>query len=201
MSDSLAAIYVKPHQCPSHQSILITKGPIHEIFAKKNWEMAELENEFFLGGHFEFFKSAILIFFASSLWKIQPFYMRYHFFLHYGWFFQNLGKEAVRTFMHTTVCPPNCCPHTPPIFSPSDGPVIHGSSGCSWWIPFIARDSGVISLPKVTLFILIVFVRPQLWQRDTSSLIARPARERLPACSARPSGVAGWPAGLGRHNQ
>ena len=30
--------------------------------------------------------------------------MRYHFFLHYGWFFQNLGKKAVRTFMHTTVC-------------------------------------------------------------------------------------------------
>ena len=29
--------------------------------------------------------------------------MRYHFFLHYGWFFQNLGKEAVRTFMHTTI--------------------------------------------------------------------------------------------------
>ena len=29
--------------------------------------------------------------------------MEYHFFLHYGQFFQNLGKEAVRTFMHTTV--------------------------------------------------------------------------------------------------
>ena len=29
--------------------------------------------------------------------------MRYHFFLHYGWFFQNLGKEGQRTFMHTTV--------------------------------------------------------------------------------------------------
>ena len=42
-------------------------------------------------------------FFASSLWKIQPFYMRYHFFLHYGWFLQNLGKKAVLTFMHTTV--------------------------------------------------------------------------------------------------
>ena len=28
--------------------------------------------------------------------------MRY-FFLHYGWFLQNLGKEAVRTNMHTTV--------------------------------------------------------------------------------------------------
>ena len=25
------------------------------------------------------------------------------FFLHYGWFFQNLGKEAVQTFMHMTV--------------------------------------------------------------------------------------------------
>ena len=42
--------------------------------------------------------------------------MRYHFFLHYGWFFQNLGKEAVRTFMHPTVLvalkPPkknSCC--------------------------------------------------------------------------------------------
>ena len=29
--------------------------------------------------------------------------MRYHFFLQYGWFFQNLGKEGWRTFMHTTV--------------------------------------------------------------------------------------------------
>ena len=34
---------------------------------------------------------------------MQPISMRYNFFLHYGWFFQNLGKEAVRTFMHTTV--------------------------------------------------------------------------------------------------
>ena len=50
----------------------------------------------FWGGHFEFF-------FASSLWKKQPIHIRYHLFLHYGWFFQNLGKEAVRTFMHTTV--------------------------------------------------------------------------------------------------
>ena len=29
--------------------------------------------------------------------------MRYHSFLKYGWFPQNLGKEAVRTTMHTTV--------------------------------------------------------------------------------------------------
>ena len=29
--------------------------------------------------------------------------MRHYFFLHYGWFFQNIGKEAVRTFTHTTV--------------------------------------------------------------------------------------------------
>ena len=90
----------------------------------------------------------------------------------------------------------------PRIFSASNGPVIHGSSGCSWWIPFIARNSGVISLPKVTLFILIVFVRPQLWQRDTSSLIARPGPRartaaRLFSSAVRGSGLAGW-AGLAR---
>ena len=33
----------------------------------------------------------------------QPVHMRYHFFLHYGWFLQNLGKKAVRTNMHKTV--------------------------------------------------------------------------------------------------
>ena len=30
-------------------------------------------------------------------------FLMYHFFLHYGWFYQNLGKEAVRSNMHTTV--------------------------------------------------------------------------------------------------
>ena len=34
MLDSLTTTYVKPHQCPSHQSILLTQGPICEIFAK-----------------------------------------------------------------------------------------------------------------------------------------------------------------------
>ena len=62
-------------------------------------------------GKWGFFQAAILnflsrpfwFFFASYQWKTQPIYMRFHFFLHYGWFFQNLGIEAVRTFMHTTV--------------------------------------------------------------------------------------------------
>ena len=31
------------------------------------------------------------------------FYMRYHLFLHYGCFFQNLEKDFIRTNMHTTV--------------------------------------------------------------------------------------------------
>ena len=31
------------------------------------------------------------------------FYMRYHLFLQYGWFLQNLGKDVIRTNMHTTV--------------------------------------------------------------------------------------------------
>ena len=33
----------------------------------------------------------------------QPFHLRHHLFLHYGWFLQNLGKEFIRTNMHTTV--------------------------------------------------------------------------------------------------
>ena len=59
---------------------------------------------FFWGGHFEFLcRPFWIFFFASFHWKMQPISMRDHFFLHYGWFFQNLRKEAVRTFMHTTV--------------------------------------------------------------------------------------------------
>ena len=30
--------------------------------------------------------------------------MRYHFFLHYGWFFQNLEKDFIPILLHTTVC-------------------------------------------------------------------------------------------------
>ena len=30
-------------------------------------------------------------------------HIRYHLFLHYGWFLQNLGKDFIRTNMHTTV--------------------------------------------------------------------------------------------------
>ena len=59
---------------------------------------------FFLGGHFEFSKSAILNFFCFiSVKNPALLYEVTFFFLHYGWFFQNLGKEAVRTFMYTTV--------------------------------------------------------------------------------------------------
>ena len=63
MSDSLTSIQVEPHQFPSHQSILLTQGPIHENFMKKYWKLAELDNEVFLSwpfrifwvGHFDFF--------------------------------------------------------------------------------------------------------------------------------------------------
>ena len=29
--------------------------------------------------------------------------MRYHFFLHYGWFLQNFEKDFIPTLLHTTV--------------------------------------------------------------------------------------------------
>ena len=70
-------------------------------FMKKYWELAELEKRFFWGDHFDFF-------FVSSQRKKQPIYMRHRFFLHYGWFFHNLGKDGWRTFMHTTVYPRFC---------------------------------------------------------------------------------------------
>ena len=35
MSASLTATWVEQNQCPLHQSILLTQGPIHENFMKK----------------------------------------------------------------------------------------------------------------------------------------------------------------------
>ena len=55
MSDSLTAIYVEPHQCPSHQPILLTQGPICESFAKIFWELAILKNIVFLSRPFWIF--------------------------------------------------------------------------------------------------------------------------------------------------
>ena len=47
ISDSLTAIQVEPNQCPSHQSILLTQGPIQEIFVKKFRELAILKKQLF----------------------------------------------------------------------------------------------------------------------------------------------------------
>ena len=54
----------------------------------------------FLVSHFEFKKKKLPYHNENK----QPVHMRYHLFLQYDWFLQNLGKEAVRTNMHTTVC-------------------------------------------------------------------------------------------------
>ena len=68
MSDSLTATKVETNQCPLHRSILLTQGPIHEIFMKIYWELAELENEFFFSRQFWFFFFSHF-FFASFQWK------------------------------------------------------------------------------------------------------------------------------------
>ena len=34
MSASLMDIWIEPNQCPLHQSILLTQGPIHKILAE-----------------------------------------------------------------------------------------------------------------------------------------------------------------------
>ena len=59
---SLTAIWVEQNQCPLHQSVLLTQGPIHENFMKKYWELAELENEVF-------FEAAILNFLSRPFWN------------------------------------------------------------------------------------------------------------------------------------
>ena len=43
LSDSLTAIYIELHRCPSHHSILLTQGQIHEILV----EIAQLLTEFY----------------------------------------------------------------------------------------------------------------------------------------------------------
>ena len=59
MSDSLTAIQVVPNQCPSHQSILLTQGPIHEILAVIAQLLGVVEK-------LSFFESAILKFFCKK---------------------------------------------------------------------------------------------------------------------------------------
>ena len=63
------AIYVELNQCPSHHSILLTQGPIWEIFAKKFWELAILKNELFLSQPFWIFFLKKIIFFCLIPWK------------------------------------------------------------------------------------------------------------------------------------
>ena len=53
------AIQDEPHQCPSHQSILLTQGPIHEILAVIAQLLGVVEK-------LSFFESAILNFFFSK---------------------------------------------------------------------------------------------------------------------------------------
>ena len=66
---------------------------------------AELENDIllcFLFWVIRFFKKfCFFLLFINE--KTKGFHMRYHSFLHYGWFLQNLGKDFIPTNMHTTV--------------------------------------------------------------------------------------------------
>ena len=72
LSDSLTAIYIELHQCPSHHSILLTQGPIWEIFAKIFRELAILKNELFLSRPFWIFFSKKKIFFLLHSHENQP---------------------------------------------------------------------------------------------------------------------------------
>ena len=62
---SIMAIKVEPHQCLSHQSILLIQGPIYEIFTKKSWRIGDFEK-------FSLFELAILIFFPKKFMHFIP---------------------------------------------------------------------------------------------------------------------------------
>ena len=69
-------IEVERHQCPLHQSILLTQGPIHEIFMKKYRELAILkECDFEKSAILNFFLQKRFFFFASFLWKYVQIFM------------------------------------------------------------------------------------------------------------------------------
>ena len=75
------------------------------------WEFHEKILRIGGAGKWGFFEAAILNFLSRPFWnffcfisvKTPAHLYEVSFFLHYGWFFQNLGKEGSRTFMHTTV--------------------------------------------------------------------------------------------------
>ena len=52
-----------------------------------------------------FFELSILIFLKKKIPMKNNLavHMRYHLFLHYGWFLQNLGKDFIPSTMHTTI--------------------------------------------------------------------------------------------------
>ena len=76
-----------------NQSILLTQGPNHKNFISI-LRIGGAGQPFWF-----FFQGKKNIDLKENK---QPIHMRYHFFLQYGWFLQNLGKGAVWTNMHTT---------------------------------------------------------------------------------------------------
>ena len=64
-----------------------------------NWILMELENGVLFFGCWVFL--IFVLFFPNK--NPFGFYMRYHLFLHYGWFHQNLEKDFISTNMHTIV--------------------------------------------------------------------------------------------------
>ena len=70
LSDSLTAIYVEPYQCPLHQSILLTQGPICKILATIAQFLGVAEKlSFFESAILNFIFSKKKFFFASFLFK------------------------------------------------------------------------------------------------------------------------------------
>ena len=94
---SLMAIWVEQNQCPLHQSILLTQGPIRKIFMKKYWELTILKNSLFLSQLFwiSFSFGLFFFFFASFLWKQVYFLARSKFWSSQFWHQPNILTGSV----------------------------------------------------------------------------------------------------------
>ena len=96
MSDSHTAIQVEPLQCPLHQSILLSQGPIHDIFEKYILRIGGagkltfcLVFSFFVFGYWVFQKYLFLFFING---KTKDFHMRQLFFCTMDGFLRVLKK-------------------------------------------------------------------------------------------------------------
>ena len=95
---------------------------------------------------FDLKKKYIYIWFFCSNENNLGFHMRYHFFLPYEWFLQNLGKDFIRTNMHTYVVCTYVCS--------TGGPLLVWFLLVQFLLVRISNQYGFLKLKKRAIFLI-----------------------------------------------